>query len=94
MNNTSDRFAGDYDFKTKTIRLDRRYQFETSEDSETFADKLGTVISFPNLAVFVDPIAGKPEASVTIECRDDVINLATAYQLLDSFDELRLKPSA
>jgi hypothetical protein len=76
----------------KTVRLDRRYRFETPDESESFADRLGTVISFPNLAVYVDPIMGQPEASVTIECRDDVLNLATAYQLLDSFDEMHTSP--
>ena len=49
---------------------------------------VGTAISFPNLAVFCDPIFGHPEASVTIECHDDSVSLATASQLFESFEDL------
>ncbi|HKK18490.1 MAG TPA: hypothetical protein VJ952_07390 [Opitutales bacterium] len=77
-----------YNFNAKTVRLGRRYEFDTSEDSEVFAEKIGTVISFPNLAVFVDPIFGLPEALVTIECHDDSVSLATAGLLFESFEEL------
>lgn len=75
----------EYRRETKTVRLNRSFEFETSEDSERFASQLGTAISFPNLAVYVDPLVGAPEARVTIECSGDSMSLATAHQLLDSF---------
>jgi hypothetical protein len=77
-----------YNFNQKTVRLGRRYRFDTAEDSEKFAEQAGTVISFPNLSVFVDPIFEEPEASVTIECHDDMVSLSTAHQLFESFEDL------
>ncbi|PXA05083.1 hypothetical protein DDZ13_03720 [Coraliomargarita sinensis] len=84
----TDNASWNYNFKAKTVRLGRRYQFDTPVDSESFAEKAGTVISFPNLSVFVDPIFGKPEASVTIECHDNTLSLSVANQLFESFDDL------
>ena len=77
-----------YNFNAKTVRLERRFQFDTPGESEIFAERVGTAISFPNLAVFCDPIFGHPEASVTIECHDDSVSLATASQLFESFEDL------
>jgi hypothetical protein len=77
-----------YKLNSKTVRLDRSFDFDTSEDSERFAESLGTAISFPNLAVYIDPVVGLPKATVTIECSDDSVNLANAALLLDSFEGL------
>ncbi|ADE53142.1 hypothetical protein [Coraliomargarita akajimensis] len=81
----------EYKSQTKTIRLDRRFEFDTPEDSELFAQRVGTAISFPNLAVFVDPLFGSPEARVSIECNDDSVSLATAHHLLESFSGLHAR---
>lgn len=80
-----------YNFNAKTVQFDRRFLFDSPDASESFAEKVGTAMSFPHLAVLVDPVFGEPEASVTIECHDDSVSLATACQLLDSFEDLHAK---
>ncbi|MGB0743287.1 MAG: hypothetical protein ACPGSB_02070 [Opitutales bacterium] len=76
----------EYNRDSKTVRLNRRFDFDTSEDSERFAERVGTAISFPNLAVYVDPVVGVPHATVTIECNDDAISLANAQHFFESFE--------
>lgn len=79
----------EYKHESKTVRLDRRFEFDTSADSERFANRIGTAISFPNLAVYVDPVVGVPQARVTIECNDDSVSLSNASLLLESFEGIR-----
>ncbi|MEM7792013.1 MAG: hypothetical protein AAF546_11475 [Verrucomicrobiota bacterium] len=78
----------EYKHHSKRIRLDRRFEFESSEESERFAAQVGNAISFPNLAVYVDPVIGAPQATVTIECNDDSVSLTNAYHLFESFEGL------
>ncbi len=78
----------EYKHESKTVRLDRLFTFDSSAASERFAERIGTAISFPNLAVYVDPLLGAPEATVSIECGDDSVSLANAKLLIESFDGL------
>ncbi|MEM1221649.1 MAG: hypothetical protein AAGH40_02725 [Verrucomicrobiota bacterium] len=78
----------EYKHNSKKIRLDRRFEFDTSEESERFAEQVGSAISFPNLSVYVDPVIGTSQATVTIECNDDSISLTNAYHLFESFEGL------
>lgn len=79
----------EYKHESRTVRLDRRFEFDSSAASERFAEQVGTVISFPNLAVYVDPVVGEPEATVTIECNGDSVSLANAHHLFESFEGLQ-----
>lgn len=74
--------------KDEHVRMERTFSFETSESSEYFAEEAGVSIAFSTISIYVEPVFGKPEASVVIECKSDQLSIATASHLAAAFDEL------
>lgn len=89
MNNTQSQRWESFT-KDNTVRLERSFAFDTPEASEYFAEEAGASIMLSTLSIFVEPVFGKPEARVVIECQNDALSIVTASHLATAFEELHV----